>query len=112
MALFILTGGDSLAGHGYLGRNLKTAMKTSFLAIAAIALISAPAAAEVEDRAQLVLISGINADKRLGGSDALNKVTFTVPTLRGCKIAGEEWVSEKEVGHRLGWRKFQCFERF
>ena len=90
----------------------KTVVKSSSLAIAAIVLISAPAAAEVEDRAQLVLISGINADKRLGGSDALNKLTFTMPTLRGCKIAGEDWVSEKEVGHRLGWRKFQCFERF
>ena len=96
----------------------KTVVKSSSLAIAEIVLISAPApapapaAAEVEDRAQLVLISGINSDKRLGGSDALNKVTFTMPTLRGCKIAGEDWVSEQEVGHRLGWRKFQCFERF
>ena len=89
-----------------------TALKTSFLAIAAIVLLSAPIAAKAEDRAQLVLISGINADKRLGGSDVLNKLTFTMPTLRGCKIAGEDWVSEKEVGHRLGWRKFQCFERF
>ena len=90
----------------------KKVVKTSFLAIAAVVLISAPVAAEVEDRAQLVLISGINADKRLGGSDVLNKLTFTMPTLRGCKIAGEDWVSEQEVGHRLGWRKFQCFERF
>ena len=89
-----------------------TALKTSFLAIAAIVLLSAPIAAKAEGRAQLVLISGINADKRLGGSDVLNKLTFTMQTLRGCKIAGEEWVSEKEVGHRLGWRKFQCFERF
>ena len=43
------------------------ALKTSFLAIAAIVLLSAPIAAKAEDRAQLVLISGINADKRLGG---------------------------------------------
>ena len=88
------------------------ALKTSFLAIAAIVLLSAPIAAKAEDRAQLVLISGINADKRLGGSDVLSKLSFSMPTLRGCKIAGEEWVSEKEVGHRLGWRKFQCFEHF
>ena len=89
-----------------------TALKTSFLAIAAIVLLSVPNAAKAEDRAQLVLISGINADKRLGGSDVVNKLAFTMPTLRGCKIAGEDWVSEKEVGHSLGWRKFQCFERF
>ena len=82
-------------GHGYPGRSQRQILKTSFLAITAIVLLSAPIAAKAEDRAQLVLISGINADKRLGGSDVLNKLTFTMPTLRGCKIAGEDWVSEK-----------------
>jgi len=114
MALFLLAGGDSLAGHGYLQGSDKRLMKTALIAVAALTLAAVPVQAQTGDEAQLVLISGINSfirPKRTT-TDVLTKVTFTMPTMHGCVEAGKLWTSVKDVGFRKGWRKFQCFERF
>ena len=86
-------------------------MKTALVAVAALTLAAVPVQAQTGDEAQLVLISGVNA---LGdvGTDVISKVTFTMPTIQRCIDAGQRWTAENDVGHRLGWRKFQCFERF
>ena len=46
------------------------------------------------------------------GSDVVNKVTFTMPTMQGCIDAGQRWTAEPDIGFRKGWRKFQCFDRY
>ena len=86
-------------------------MKTALVAVAALTLAAVPVQAQTGDEVQLVLISGVNAVLK-GQSDALSKVTFTMPTMYGCNEAGEEWIAVEDVGFRKGWRKFQCFERW
>ena len=86
-------------------------MKTAFVAVAALTLAAVPVQAQTGDQAQLVLISGVNAQKKWG-SDVISKVTFTMPTMYGCNEAGEKWIAVEDVGFRMGWRKYQCFERF
>ena len=87
-------------------------MKAALVAVAALTLAAAPVQASTGDQAQLVLISGTNAERRKGGTDVISKVTFTMPTMYGCNEAGEEWIAVEDVGFRMGWRKYQCFERF
>ena len=90
MALSLLAGGDSLSGHGYLQGSDKRLMKAALVAVAALTLAAVPAQAQMEDQAQLVLISGVNAVGKWG-SDVVNKVTFTMPTMQGCVEAGKLW---------------------
>ena len=86
-------------------------MKTALVAVAALTLAAVPVQAQTGDEVQLVLISGVNAQKKWG-SDVISKVTFTMPTIQGCIEAGQRWTAEGDVGFRKGWRKFKCFERF
>ena len=81
------------------------------MAVAALTLATVPVQAQTGDKAQLVLISGVNATTG-AQSDAISKVTFTMPSMQGCVEAGKLWTSEEDVGFRKGWRKYQCFERF
>ena len=88
-------------------------MKADFIAVAALTLATVPVQAQTEDQAQLVLISGVNS--AIGDqSDVISTVTFPMPTMQGCIGAGERWTSVQgqETGFRLGWRKFQCFDRY
>ena len=112
MAVFLLAGGDSLTGHGYLQGSDKRLMKAALFAVAALTLAKVPVQAQTEDQAQLVLISGVNMGKY--GNDVITKVTFSIPTMQGCVDAGQRWtlVKGQETGFRKGWHKFQCFERF
>ena len=66
-------------------------MKAALVAVAALTLAAVPAQAQMEDQAQLVLISGVNMGKY--GNDVISKVTFPMPTMQGCIGAGERWTS-------------------
>ena len=86
-------------------------MKTALVAVAALTLAAVPVQAQTGDEVQLVLISGVNAEKKWS-SDVISKVTFTMPTMQRCVEAGKLWTSVKDVGFRKGWRKFQCLPRW
>ena len=88
-------------------------MKTALVAVAALTLAAVPVQAQTGDEVQLVLISGVNAQKKWG-SDVISKVTFTMPTMQGCIEAGRIWtlVQDEKTGFRKGWRKFQCLPRW
>ena len=76
-------------------------IKTALVAVAALTLATVPVQAQTEDKAQLVLISGVNAVGKWG-SDVVNKLTFTMPTMQGCIDAGQRWTAEPDIGFRKG----------
>tara|TARA_Y100001933_G_scaffold31860_1_gene26560 strand:- start:150 stop:443 length:294 start_codon:yes stop_codon:yes gene_type:complete len=77
-------------------------MKTALVAVAALTLAAVPVQAQTGDEVQLVLISGVNAEKKWS-SDVISKVTFTMPTMQGCIEAGRIWTLVQ--GEKTGFRK-------
>ena len=80
-------------------------MKKALIAMAALTLATVTVQAHAND-AQLVLISGVHAQWKYGG-DVISKVTRTMPTMQECVEAGKAWMSEKDVGFRSGWRRYE-----
>ena len=85
-------------------------MKKALIALAALTIATVPVQAQTKD-AQLVLISGVHAQWKYGG-DVISKVTRTMPTMQECVEAGKAWMSEKDVGSRNGWRRYECTQGF
>ena len=86
-------------------------MKAALVAVAALTLAAVPVQAQKGDEAQLVLISGVHAQWKYGG-DVISKVTRTMPTMQECVEAGKAWMSEKDVGFRSGWCRYECSQGF
>ena len=85
-------------------------MRTALIVMAALTLATVTVQAHAND-AQLVLISGVHAQWKYGG-DVISKVTRTMPTMQECVEAGKAWMSEKDVGFRSGWRRYECSQGF
>ena len=86
-------------------------MKAALVAVAALTLATVPVQAQTGDKAQLVLISGVNASGKYGG-DVISKVTRTMPTMQECVEAGKAWMSENYVASGNGWRRYECSQKF